>query len=150
MSRSRVWLRSSCVSTGSRAERHPDRRDCRADIDYTGWTPDGTFRFFDTWSSFADLQSRSPFENHGQILSSQIFQRGLGFAPNYTIFWAPKGVTLHPNSNAIDAGLVNTQHHRRIHRERVGSGSLERGAPIPTYGVRLDVPSSAPTGRALQ
>ena len=43
------------------------------DIDYNGWSPDGAFRFVDTWVNFADLQSNSPHEANGRILDSDTF-----------------------------------------------------------------------------
>ena len=43
-----------------------------ADIDYNGWSPDGAFRFVDNWVNFADLQSNSPYELNGRILSGAI------------------------------------------------------------------------------
>lgn len=90
-------------------------------------SPDGPFVFDNTsWTSFADLQSRSPYEAHGRILSTPIFQTPLSFPADYTTFWSPRDVALHASSNAIDAGLV-IQHHGRIRRERAGSGGVGAG-----------------------
>lgn len=122
------------------------------EIDYNGWTPDGTFVFNNTsWTNFGDLQSRSPYEAHGRILSSPIFQAPLSLPANYTTFWSPRDATLAASSNAIDAGLVIPN----ITDGFVGSapdlGAWERGAPIPTYGARADaIAPSAPTSISLQ
>jgi hypothetical protein len=122
------------------------------EIDYNGWTPDGAFVFDNTsWNSFADLQSRSPYEAHGRILNSPTFQTPFSFPANYTTFWSPKDVTLAATSNAVDAGLVIPN----ITDGFVGSapdlGAWERGALIPIYGARSDtIAPSAPAGLTLQ
>jgi len=122
------------------------------EIDYNGWTPDGTFRFNNmTWTNFADLQSRSPYEGHGRILSSQLFQAGLSLPSDYMTFWSPRDVTLHANSNAVDAGLIIPNITDGFIGNAPDLGAWERGAPIPRYGVRSEnLAPSAPTSLTLQ
>jgi hypothetical protein len=116
------------------------------DIDYNGWSPDGTFRFVDTWVNFADLQTDSPYENNGLILNADTFATPLVLPQDYTTFWANTDVSLNQNSNAVDAG----QRLPNINDGYVGAGpdmgALERGAPAPDYGVRpqLDTIRPAP------
>jgi hypothetical protein len=118
------------------------------EIDYNGWTPDGAFRFFDAWNNLADLKARSPYEAHGRILSTPTFASGFTLPGSYTTLQAPTDLTLHPTSNAIDAGLVIPNITDGFLGNAPDLGALERGAPLPTYGVRattVDSPPSPPT-----
>lgn len=122
------------------------------EIDYNGWTPNGTFIFDNmTWTNFADLQSRSPYEANGQILNSPIFQTPFSLPADYTTFWSPRDVTLAATSNAIDTGLVIPNITDGFIGAAPDLGAWERGAPIPTYGARTDtIAPSAPSGLTLQ
>jgi len=121
-------------------------------IDNNGWSPDGPFVFDNTtWTSFADLQSRSPYEAHGRILSSPLFQTPLSLPADYTTFWTPRDVTLHASSNAVDAGLVIPNITDGFVGNAPDLGAWERGAPIPIYGARSDtLAPAAPTSITLQ
>ena len=114
------------------------------EIDYNGWSPDGTFRFDDTWVNFADLQTDSPYENNGLILNADTFATPLVLPQDYTTFWANTDASLNQNSNAVDAG----QRLPNINDGYVGAGpdigALERGAPAPDYGVRLQLDTIRP------
>ena len=71
---------------------------------------------------------------------------------DYTTLVGSLDVTLHENSNSIDAGLVLPN----INSDYVGGGpdlgAWERGAPIPAYGIRQSdtIPPAAPTDLRIE
>jgi len=107
-----------------------------AEIDYNGWSPDGPFRFVDTWADFADLTNNSPYEQNGRILDSQTFSTPLDLPPNYMTFWSDTDVTLGPASLAVDAGLALPNINDGFDGSAPDLGALEAGQPAPTYGAR--------------
>jgi hypothetical protein len=75
-----------------------------ARIDYDGWLPDGQFMFGDLWTSFADLQAHSPYEQHGRLLNGMPFEFAITIPASYTTQVAPLDASLRSGSNAIDSG----------------------------------------------
>jgi hypothetical protein len=63
---------------------------------------------------------------------------------SYTTLMSPQDVSLNAGSNAVDAALVLPN----INDDYVGNGpdlgALERGAPLPVYGVRPEVSTVRP------
>ena len=111
-----------------------------AGIDYNGWSPDGAFRFVDNWVNFADLQSNSPYELNGRILSGAIFATPIVLPPDYTTFWPATDVTLHQNSMALDAALPLQNINDGYAGSAPDLGAIEFGQPMPFYGVRQAQP----------
>jgi hypothetical protein len=107
-----------------------------AEIDYNGWSPDGTFRFVDSWVNFADLQSNSPYEPNGRLLDGTTFTTPLTLPPNHTTLWPDTDVTLGPNSAALDAALLLPNINDDYSGVAPDLGALERGAADLQYGVR--------------
>jgi hypothetical protein len=107
-------------------------------FDYNGWFPDGTFDFASvgTWSGFAAMQSAGTFEAHGVLLGPGIFANGLVPPPTYQTTMAPQDVTLASGSDAVDAGFVLANLSDAFTGVGPDLGALERGCPIPLYGVR--------------
>jgi hypothetical protein len=124
-----------------------------ADIDYNGWSPDGSFRFVDLWVNFADLQSNSPYEANGRVLDDQTFETTLVLPADYTTLWSDPDMSLGQNSLAIDAGLplanINSGHSGTA----PDLGAIELGAAAVQYGVRQapdTIAPSPPTNVAVQ
>ena len=115
-----------------------------ADIDYNGWSHDGTFVFFNTWNDLAGLQANSPYEANGYILNGQTFANGAVLPANYTTFVAPFEVTLDVASNAVDAALLLPNINDNFTGAGPDTGAWERGTPIPVYGVRIGLDTLAP------
>jgi hypothetical protein len=108
-----------------------------ADIDYNGWSPDGEFTLDYPWNGFAALQRRSPYEQHGRLLTIPIFLNAISAPRQFSAFMAPPAtMMLHAESNAIDAGLRLPN----INDEHTGAapdlGAVEQGLSVPSYGVR--------------
>lgn len=106
------------------------------DIDYNGWSPDGAFRFVDTWVNFADLQSNSPHEANGRILDSETFATPIALPADYTTFWSATDVTLGQNSLAIDVAQLLPNINDSHSGGAPDLGAIEFGEPLPNYGVR--------------
>ena len=109
------------------------------EIDYNGWSPDGAFRFVDTWVNFADLQSNSPHEANGRILDSNTFATPIVLPTDYTTFWSATDVTLAQNSLAIDAAQLLPNINDGYGGGAPDLGAVERGQPMPDYGPRQPV-----------
>jgi hypothetical protein len=116
------------------------------EIDYNGWLPDGAFRFVDTWVNFADLQSNSPHEANGRILDGDTFATPLVLPADYTTFWSATDVTLGQNSLAIDAAQPLPNLNDGYSGGAPDLGAIERGEPMPDYGVRqpISTPDTMP------
>ena len=107
-------------------------------FDYNGWFPDGTFDFgaAGSWSSFGAMSMAGIFESHGVLLGAGMFASGLVPPGDYTTTMAPQDVTLASGSNAVDAGLVLPNLNDGSTGSGPDLGALERGCPVPLYGVR--------------
>jgi hypothetical protein len=107
-----------------------------ADLDYNGWSPDGTFVLFDTYSSLADVINRSAYETNSVVLTGPVFANAATMPPNYATLVTPQDVSLRADSNAVDVALRLAN----INDGHAGSGpdlgALERGAAAPVFGVR--------------
>jgi len=111
-------------------------------FDYNGYYPDGIFDF--TWESLGYVKYNSlaaaraalGVEMHGLILAPPIFESGLVAPANYKTSLAPADVTLVATSTAIDRGLVLPNLNDGFRGSGPDFGALERGCPIPIYGVR--------------
>jgi hypothetical protein len=119
-------------------------------IDWNGWSPDGEFDFggAGSWADFAAMQAGGVFESHGTLLSAGTFANGLTPPASYTVTVAPQDVTLASDSNAIDAARVLPNVNDDATGVAPDLGALERGCPLPLYGVRptgID-DSNEPTG----
>jgi hypothetical protein len=111
-----------------------------AEIDYNGWSPDGAFRFVDTWVNFSDLQANSPYEDNGLVLDSNTFSTPVALPPDYTTFWAGADVTLGENSLAIDRALPLPNINDGHNGSAPDLGAVEFGGALPRYGAREPVP----------
>lgn len=121
------------------------------EIDYNGWSPNGTFVFDQSFTNLADVQARSPFEAHGRILSSPSFVGTPAPGPDYTTFASPADITLRASSNAIDAGLALSNINDGFLGTAPDLGAWESGRPAPVYGVRSPViPPNPPTNLQVQ
>jgi hypothetical protein len=107
-----------------------------ARIDYDGWLPDGQFMFGDLWTSFADLQAHSPYEQHGRILNGMPFATSLTIPASYTTQVPPLDPTLRAGSNAVDTGVALPNINDGWTGAGPDLGAAELGTPAPTYGVR--------------
>lgn len=106
------------------------------EIDYNGWSPNGTFVFEDSYSSLADVQARSPFETNGRVLTAPVFTSVPAAGPDYTTFANPAVVTLRSDSNAIDAGTVLPNINDGFAGSGPDLGAWEFGRSTPSYGAR--------------
>lgn len=107
-----------------------------AQIDYNGWAPDGEFTLRDKWWDFADLQKSSPYERHGVLLRQPVFQDAVDIPKQFADFMPPAPVRLHPESNAVDAGVRLPNINDDFTGQAPDLGALELGQPVPRYGVR--------------
>ena len=107
-------------------------------FDYNGWYPDGFFDFnhVGKWTSFAAMQAAGPFEAHGRVLSPPTFASGLVAPSSYKPLMEPPDATLAAGTNARDAALVLPNVNDGYTGSAPDLGALERGCPIPIYGVR--------------
>jgi MYXO-CTERM domain-containing protein len=111
-------------------------------FDYNGYYPDGIFDF--TWGSLgyvkynnlAAARAAIGIEQHGLILPAAIFESGLTAPANYKALLAPADVTLAASSMAIDRGIVLANLNDGYRSAAPDLGALERGCPVPIYGVR--------------
>lgn len=120
-----------------------------ARIDYNGWAPDGEFTLRDKWWNFADLQNSSPYEHHGILLRQPVFEAPIQVPKQFADFMPPPvSVRLHPQSNAIDAGVRLPNINDQFTGKAPDVGAMEAGQPEPRYGVRepvaKDVATAAP------
>jgi Right handed beta helix region len=106
-------------------------------LDYNGWYPDGTFVLFDTWTSLADLKSRSPYEAHGRIVEAQPFASPVSLGADYTAFMQPRSVALATGSTAVDGGQVLPNITDGFLGAAPDLGAWESGIPPPAFGVRV-------------
>lgn len=110
-------------------------------FDHDGYYPDGPFRFAFagagtlSFANFAALQAGG-IETGGRILSPPIFQSGLAAPPSYTSTLAPADATLDAASDAIDAATALANVSAVFVGGGPDLGALERGCPIPIYGIR--------------
>ena len=107
-----------------------------AQIDYNGWLPNGTFRFTDTWNSFASLQAESPYEHNGRLLNGQPFATTITIPSNYDVFVQPLDATLNGTTNAIDTGVRLPNINDGFAGANPDLGARESGSAAPHYGVR--------------
>ncbi len=111
-------------------------------FDFDGYFPDGGFRFnpaalgLVSYPSFADLQAGGLFEGHGVLLSTPIFANGLAAPADYTTVLVPQDATLAATSNAVDAGEPVPGIDDAFVGAAPDLGALERGCPLPIFGVR--------------
>lgn len=110
-------------------------------FDGNGYYPDGGFRFhfppddLVTYESFAAMQSAG-METSGMLLTAPIFESGLVAPASYVQELAPSDATLDAASNAIDAGAPLAGVTNGFLGAAPDLGALERGCPLPVYGVR--------------
>jgi len=110
-------------------------------LDYDGYFPDGGFRFnlppagLVSYPSFAAMQAGG-MEAHGVLLAQPIFASGLTAPASYTTTVAPQDVTLDAASDAIDHGVVLPNLTDGFIGDAPDLGALERGCPLPIFGVR--------------
>jgi hypothetical protein len=105
-------------------------------LDYNGWLPDGSFTFTDTWTSFADLQIRSPYEQHGVVLAGLPFESALTIPASYQTFVAPLDARLSASTNALDKAQRLPNINDNFTGVGPDLGAVERGLPYPAFGVR--------------
>jgi MYXO-CTERM domain-containing protein len=111
-------------------------------FDYNGYYPDGIFDF--TWGSLGYVKYNSlaaaraaiGIEQHGLIVPMPIFESGLTAPANYKTSLMPADVTLTASSMALDRGLVLANLNDGYRGAAPDLGALERGCPLPIYGVR--------------
>jgi MYXO-CTERM domain-containing protein len=111
-------------------------------FDYNGYYPDGIFDF--TWGSLgyvkydklAAARAAIGIEQHGLILPAAIFESGLVAPANYKTSLMPSDVTLAASSTAVDRGIVLANLNDEYRGAGPDLGALERGCPVPIYGVR--------------
>lgn len=110
-------------------------------FDGDGFFPDGGFRFnfpptgLTSWSDFAALQA-SGIETAGVLLAQPVFASGLVAPASYTTALSPADVTLDASSNAVDAGTEIPGVTNGYQGSAPDLGALERGCPLPVYGIR--------------
>lgn len=129
------------------------------EMDYDGWYPDGAFTFLSenfgraTYSDILDLSNNTPLEQNGVALTTPIFESAdhvldpIAAPPLDPV----ADISLHPSSNAIDRGVVLPNINDGFSGSAPDLGALERGVPMPSYGVRPrpgqdTLPPAAPTG----
>ncbi len=110
-------------------------------FDANGYYPDGGFRFYLppagplSYANFAALQAAG-LETNGSLLTEPVFDNGLAAPASYTQTLAPLDVTLSAASNAVDAGVVLPGITTGYQGAAPDLGALERGCPLPIFGVR--------------
>jgi hypothetical protein len=115
----------------------------QARFEHDGYFPDGSFRLNLPPAglvSFADLVAlqAAGIETQGVLLAEPIFASGLVAPASYTLTLAPQDVTLSTSSNAVDAGSALANVNDGFTGAAPDLGALERGCPLPIYGVRPD------------
>ncbi len=114
-------------------------------IDYNGYSYDGRFSFGDnlggTHNNLAELQAETSLETHGIILTDPIFINTIPVLANQSgIFVDPIDPSLHPNSNALNAGTVLANVTDGYTGSAPDLGPYEFGEPLRHYGVRWNAP----------
>jgi hypothetical protein len=110
-------------------------------FEYDGFFPDGIFRFnlpplgHVAYDSFAGMQTAG-LETQGTLLAEPIFASGLTAPADFQIEMSAQDVTLDALSNAVDAGAVLANVTDGFTGAAPDLGALERGCPLPIYGVR--------------
>jgi hypothetical protein len=112
-------------------------------FDWDGYFPNGGFRFnlppagLVSFPDFAALQAGG-LETNGVLLTQPIFASGLTAPASYAVTMAPQDVTLDATSNALDHGRVLPNVNDGFMGAAPDLGALERGCPLPIFGVRPD------------
>ena len=110
-------------------------------FDANGYFPDGGFRFnlppdgLVAYASFAAMQAGA-MESSGTLLAEPIFDNGLAAPASYTSTLSPADLTLDATSNAVDAGTALPGVTDHFTGAAPDLGALERGCPLPIYGIR--------------
>ncbi len=110
-------------------------------FDYNGYFPDGVFRFnlppagLTSYASFGAMQAAG-LEVNGTLLSPPIFASGLVAPGSYTTTLVPQDVTLAASSSAGDRGRVLANVTDGFTGAAPDLGAIERGCPMPIFGVR--------------
>ena len=107
-------------------------------LDYNGWLPDGVFDFdaLGTWPAFAAVQASGVLEAHGVLLATPVFASGLAAPSTSSATMLFPDATLAATSNALDRALVLANVNDTFTATAPDLGALERGCPLPIYGVR--------------
>ena len=112
----------------------------RAIIDYNGWSYDGRFRLgrgIDDWRDHAAMRQGGYFEANGRILSQPIFFANIPFAAEAGVFQDPiADASLHPDSNAVNAGTVLPNINDGYKGVAPDLGPYELGTSMHHYGIR--------------
>ena len=131
------------LTIGSRGARRNDpvimdTKMTLGDINWNGWFPDGPFRFGGvTWRGFDDVRRRSPYERKGVLLRWPVFEKAIPIPADHTPLLRPlDDITLHRDSNAIDAGVVLPNINDHFGGRAPDLGAWERGERPLAYGVR--------------
>lgn len=111
-------------------------------FDYNGYRPDGAFRINFTGgavsvASFAALQAAG-VEVHGMLLPASPFASGLEPPASYTSTMTAQDVSLASGAAPLDRGLRLANLNDGFTGSGPDLGALERGCPLPIYGVRPD------------
>jgi hypothetical protein len=106
-----------------------------------GYFPAGSFRFNlppAGLTAFADLAAlqAAGIETSGLNLAEPIFASGLVAPATSSVTLAPQDVTLAAGSNALDTASVLANVDDSFTGAGPDLGALERGCPLPIYGVR--------------
>lgn len=107
-------------------------------LDANGWFPDGTFDFDPTgsWPSLAAFEAGSSLATGNRVLNGAPFASGLVPPATYRTEVLPADATLAPASNAIDGATLLANLGDGFTGGGPDLGALERGCPLPIYGVR--------------
>lgn len=114
--------------------------DVRAVIDHNAYSYDGSFRLgrgISSWSSFANMQRDGIFEDNGIILGSRVLaDTSWSERPALGTFSQPFDNHLHPDSDAVDAGVALPNINDGYAGSAPDIGPYEVGAPKKQYGAR--------------
>jgi hypothetical protein len=107
-------------------------------FDYDGYFPDGFYDFnaIGKYPSFAAMQAGGVLEPHGTLLNATTFANGLTPPASYKTLVVPPDASLSAASNAVDVGIALPNVDDGFTGTAPDLGALERGCPIPIYGVR--------------
>jgi len=110
-------------------------------FDYNGYYPDGPMAFNSwtlgnhTYSSLAAAQAAG-FEQHGRILTGQIFANGLTAPTDYHTLLQPSDVTPASSGPAIDHAVLLPGINDSFMGAGPDLGAVESGCPAVIYGPR--------------